>query len=55
MEPVMLNFLAETKNLKNRRSEHPINNRGKLLEKSSGKLPFAISGYKINASRAVLS
>ena len=55
MEPVMLNFLAKTRNLRKRRSEHPIYNRGKVLEKSSGKLLFAISRYKINASRAVLS
>ena len=55
IEPVMLNFLAETKNLRNRKSEHPIYNRGKLIEKNSGKLLFAISRYKINASRAVLS
>ena len=55
IEPVMLKFLAKTENLRNRRSEHPIYNRGKVLEKSSGKLLFAISRYKINASRAVLS
>ena len=36
MEPVMLNFLAKTKNLRNRRSEHPIYNRGKVLEKAAG-------------------
>ena len=29
--------------------------RGKVLEKSSGKLIFAISRYKTNTSRAVLS
>ena len=51
----MLNFLPETENLRNRRSEHPIYNCGKVLEKSSGKLLFATSRYKINASRAVLS
>ena len=51
----MLNFLAKTENLRNRRREHPIYNRWKVLEKSSGKLLFAISGYRINASRAVLS
>ena len=51
----MLNFLAKTENFRNRRSEQPIYNRGKVLEKSSGKLLFAISRYKINASRAVLS
>ena len=55
IEPVMLNFLAKTENLRNRRSEQPIYNRGKVLEKSSGKLLFAISRYKTNASRAVLS
>ena len=36
MEPVMLNFLAKTENLKNRRSEHPIYNRGKVLKKAAG-------------------
>ena len=55
IEPVMLNFLAKTENLRNARSEQPIYNRGKVLEKSSGKFLFAISRYKPNASRAVLS
>ena len=55
IEPVMLNFLAKTENLRNARSEQPIYNRGKVLEKSSGKFLFAISRYKLNASRAVLS
>ena len=55
IEPVMLNFLAKTENLRNTRSKQPIYNRGKVLEKSSGKLLFAISRYKSNASRAVLS
>ena len=36
IEPVMLNFLAETKNLRNRKSEHPAYNRGKVLEKAAG-------------------
>ena len=36
VEPVMLNFLAETENLRNRRLQHPINNRGKLVEKAAG-------------------
>ena len=43
IEPVMLNFLAKTENLRYRRSEQPIYNRGKVVEKSSGKLLFAIS------------
>ena len=55
IEPVMLNFLAKTENLRNARSEQPIYNRGKVLEKSSGKLLFVISRYKSNASTAVLS
>ena len=44
----MLNFLAKTENLRNTRSKQPIYNRGKVLEKSSGKLLFAISRYKSN-------
>ena len=36
IEPVMLNFLAKTENLRNRRSEHLIYNRGKVLEKTAG-------------------
>ena len=55
IEPVMLNFLAKTENLRSTRSEQPIYNRGKVLEKSSVKLLFAVSRYKSNASRAVLS
>ena len=51
----MLNFLAKTENLRNPRSEQPSDNRGKVVEKSSGKLLFAISRYKSNASRAALS
>ena len=31
MEPVMLNFLATTENIRKIRSEYPIYNRGKLL------------------------
>ena len=52
---VMLKFLATTENIRKIRSEQPIYNRGKVLEKSSGKMLFAISRYKSNASRAVLS
>ena len=44
----MLNFLAKTENLRNTRSKQPIYNRGKVLEKSSGILLFAISRYKSN-------
>ena len=51
----MLNFLAKTENLRKTRSEQPNYNRGKVFEKSSGKLLFAIFRYKSNASRAVLS
>ena len=36
MEPVMLSFLAKTENLRNRRSEHRIYNRGKLPKKAAG-------------------
>ena len=36
IEPVMLNFLAKTENLRNTRSKQPINNRGKVLEKAGG-------------------
>ena len=36
IEPGMLNFLAKTENLRNRRSEHPIYNREKVLEKAAG-------------------
>ena len=32
----MLKFLAKTKNLRNKRSERPIYNRGKVLEKAAG-------------------
>ena len=35
MEPVMLNFLTKTKNLRKRRSEHPIYNRGKVLKNAA--------------------
>ena len=51
----MLDFLAKTENLRKTSSEQPIYNRRKVLEKSSGKMIFAISRYKSNASRAVLS
>ena len=51
----MLNFLEKTENLKNTRSEQPNYNRGKIVEKSSGKLLLAIFRYKSNASRVVLS
>ena len=36
LEPVMLNFLAKSKNLRNRISEEPIYKRGKVLEKAAG-------------------
>ena len=36
MEPVMLNFLAKTENIKNGRLEHPIYNRGKVLKEAAG-------------------
>ena len=39
----MLNFLAKTENLRNTRSERPDNNRGKMVNLSSGKLLFAIA------------
>ena len=55
IEPVMLNFFEKTENLINTRSEPPNYNRGKVVEKSSGKLLFAISRYISYASRAVLS
>ena len=55
MEPVMLNFLAKTENLRNARSELPNYNRGKVVKKAAGKLLFAISRYKSNTTRAVLS
>ena len=43
----MLNFLAITENLRNaKRSEQPNYNRGKVVEKSSRKLLFAISKHK---------
>ena len=47
IEPVMSNFLTKTENLRNRRSEQPINNRGKVVDLSSGKLLFAIADIKI--------
>ena len=43
LKPVMLNFLAKNGNLRNTRSERPDNNRGKVVNLSSGKLLFAIS------------
>ena len=43
IEPVMLNFLAKTENLRKTRSERPDNNRGKVVNLGSGKLLFAIS------------
>ena len=43
IEPVKPNFLAKTENLRNTRSERPNNNRGKVVNLSSGKLLFAIS------------
>ena len=43
IEPVMLNFLAKTENLRKTRPERPDNNRGKVVNLSSGKLLFAIS------------
>ena len=54
IEPVMFNFHATTENLRNARSEHPNYNRGKVVEKSSGKLLFKISRYK-NHTRVELS
>ena len=50
----MLNFLATTENLRYARSEQLNYNRGKIVEKSSGKLLFAISRYK-NHTRVELS
>ena len=44
---IMLNFLAKTENLRNTRSERPDNNRGKVVNLSSGKLLFAISDIQI--------
>ena len=55
IEPVMLNFLAKTENLRKAKSEPPNYSRGKVVKKSSGKLLLAISRYKSNTSRAVLS
>ena len=52
---IMLKIVATTECIGKIRSEQLIYNRGKVLEKSSGKLLFAISRYKSNASRAVLS
>ena len=46
IEPVMLNFLATTENLRNIKSKQPNYNRRKVIEKSSGKLLFAISKHK---------
>ena len=42
----MLKFLATTENAKTIKSEEPIYNRGKVVEKSSGKLLFAISRHR---------
>ena len=36
MEPVMLNFLATTENVRKIRSEHPIYNRGKVPKQAAG-------------------
>ena len=52
---VKLKYLATTENIREIRSEQLNYNCGKVLEKSSGNLLFAISRYKSNASRAVLS
>ena len=50
----MPSFLAETENIKKkRRSERPKHNCGKVANKNSGKLLFAIS-VKKSESRAVL-
>ena len=51
----MLKYLATNENIRKIRSEQLNYNCGKVLEKSSGNLLFAISRYKSNASRAVLS
>ena len=42
----MLKFLAPTENEKIIKSEEPIDNRGKVVGKSSGKLLFAFSRHK---------
>ena len=52
----MLIFLAKTKNLRNTRSEHPIYNRGKVLEKAAGKYlkkqrEIAIRNFQIQNKR----
>ena len=54
MEPVMLNFLATTENIKYKKENNRITIAGKLSNKHSGKLLFAISVVE-NESRAVLS
>ena len=54
IEPVMLDFLATTEKPRNARGEQPNYNQGKVVEKSSGKLLFAISRYK-NHTRVELS
>ena len=54
IEPVMLNFLATTENLRNARGKQLNYNRGNVVKKSSGKLLFAISRYK-NHTRVELS
>ena len=42
IEPVMLNFLAKTENLRNTRLEPPNYNRGKIMKKSSGEIAIRI-------------
>ena len=44
MEPVMLNFLATTKNIRKIISEHPIYNRGKVPKKQR---EIAIRNFQI--------
>ena len=43
----MLKFLATTENIRKIRSEQPIYNRGKVLEKSSGNLLLASRAVRI--------
>ena len=50
---VRLKFLATTENIRKIRSEQPIYNRGKVLEKSSGKNYFQFRD--INQTRVELS
>ena len=54
IEPVMVNFLATTENLRNTRSEQSNYNRGKVVKKRNGKLLFAIPRNK-NHTRVELS